>query len=185
MENAIRLTVIERNGDGINTFSEIAENVASVQITRSFIWHPHIIEDISSFDADIFFVDSYLPCSMSDFIKGLKAKISPSKILIACEFVQPDLVVSCLRAGANGYLEKSVSPQKFEQTIRECHKRMCFLPLSIAGLLYKQFIAHEGDAIRRTIFQLLSRGFLLKEIIQMTGLSENEIKSHVFLSLHR
>lgn len=179
----IRLILLEKSNGESTLFKKRAESFFNIQLINTVIYHPHVLEEFSPADADVFAVNINLPCNISFFIGEMKKKISPSKILMTCDFVQPDLIFNCLLSGASGYLEKYCSNKKFEQTIKDCHENLAFFPLSIIGLFYERFMKKESDLLRRKIFDLLSRGFLLKDVTLHTGLSEQEIKRQIYLSL--
>lgn len=181
----VRVILLEKNHEESALLRKRAENFTRIQLEDIVIYHPGVLEDLSPSDADVFVVNIDLPCDISFFISEMKKKISPSKILLNCEFVQPDLIFNCLRSGAGGYVEKYCAKNKFEQAVIDCSENLVHLPLSIIGLLYARNIIHEADATLKNIFNLLSKGFLLNDVISQTGLSEREIKHTIFLSLHR
>lgn len=185
MKNKIRLINIERSKDGAILFKQRTEDSTVVELISTHIYYPQIINEISNVDTDIIAVDIHIPCNAITFIKELKKKITPAKILLTCDFVQPDLIFNCLGAGANSYVEKYCSKNKFEQAVKDCSENLIQLPLSIMGLLYAKNILHETDAALKNIFYLLSKGFLLNDVTRQTGLSEREIKRSIFLSLHQ
>jgi DNA-binding NarL/FixJ family response regulator len=184
MENKIRLITVERNQERGALLKKRTANSEILQLVDSVVYSPSIIEEISQADADVFAVDVNLPCNIASFIGDFKKKISPAKILMSCDFVQPDLLVDCLRSGASGYIERNCSKIKLEQTVMDCSENLVHLPLSIIALLYARNIIHEADSALKNLFNLLSKGFLLNDVIAKTGLSEREIKRTIFLSLH-
>jgi DNA-binding NarL/FixJ family response regulator len=185
MEHKIRLIHIERNREDAVLFQRRQDGSEVSELAGTYIYHPEILKEAFPEQIDMVAVDTHLPCHMTDFIRELKNKISPAKILLTCEFVQPDLIYNCLRAGAGAYVEKYCSKDRFEQVLKDCSENMIYLPLSILGLLYAKQIIHGADARLKNILGLLSRGFLLNDVIDQTGLSEREIKRSLFLFLHR
>jgi len=179
----VRIVLLEKNTEESVLFRNRSENFINVQLADIVIYHPRVLEELSSFDADVFAVNIDLPCNISFFISEMKKKISPSKILMACDFVQPDLIFNCLRSGASGYVEKYADKNKFEQTVLDCHENLSMLPMSILGIMYAKKIMQEADASVKMIFSLFSKGYLLNDVMVQTGLSEHEIKRSIFLSL--
>src|SRR6185436_4787865 len=150
----VRIILLEKNNDESALFRKRSENFNTVQLADIVIYHPRILEELSPSDADVFAVNIDLPCNISFFISEMKKKISPSKILMVCEFVQPDLIFNCLRSGAGGYAEKFADKNKFEQTVLDCHENLSMLPLSIFGIMYAKKIMQEADATVKMIFNL-------------------------------
>ncbi|MEO8146107.1 MAG: hypothetical protein ABI723_00655 [Bacteroidia bacterium] len=184
MENKIKLVIIERSKDATTLLQRRMKDSSVIELTASFIYHPSFLEEVASFKTDIILLNINLPCDITAFIKDLKKK-TPAKIILSCEFIQPDLIFNCLIAGASGYVEKYATQTTLENGIKDCFENLSFLPLNIITLFYEQYVKHETNEIRKKIFSLLSGGFHLKEVVYETGLTEREIKQHIFLSVHR
>lgn len=184
MEKKVKIINIERNEEGIILFRNRAKLSSFIELHESHIYYPDILTRLDTSGAHMIAVDIHLPCNIAAFVAELK-KITTAKIIITCEFVQPDLIFNCLRSGAVGYVEKFCGKNKFEHVVTDCMDNMISLPLSIMGLYYAKNIMHEADSTFKNIFSLLSRGFLLHDVTRQTGLSEQEIKQHLFLSLQR
>jgi DNA-binding NarL/FixJ family response regulator len=181
----VRVILLEKNNEESALLRKRSEHFIHVQLADIVIYHPRVLEELSPSDADVFVVNIDLPCDISFFISEMKKKIFPSKILMNCEFVQPDLIFNCLRSGAAGYAEKYADKNKFEQAVLDCDENLSMLPMSIFGIMYAKKIMQEADATVKMIFNLFSKGYLLNEVMVQTGLSEREIKHSIFLSLHR
>lgn len=179
--NKIRLIVIEQNQEESFLFQKRAKPFIEIELISTVVYYPGIIETISLNDADVVAVNIRLP-RISAIVSELKKKIHPAKILLLCEFVQPDLILECLFAGAGGYVEKCTSNKKFEQSVKDCFESTSLFPLNIVSLLYSKIMLNDGEPIRKKVFQLFSKGFLLKDVVDQTGLTEEEIRKHVNFS---
>lgn len=180
--NKTRLIVLEQNQEESHLFQKRAKLFSEVELINTVIYYPGITETISSTEADVVAVNIRLP-RIAEIVSELKKKIHQAKILLLCEFVQPDLILECLLAGAGGYVEKYASNKKFEQSAKNCFQSTSHLPMNIVSLLYSKFMQNESETIRKKVFQLFSRGFLLKDVIHQTGLTEEEIWREINFSV--
>jgi DNA-binding NarL/FixJ family response regulator len=185
MNKRIRVVILERNAEQVHLFERRLKDSETIQLEKIHVYNPFVLEEFTPEGVDIFLVDIYLPCDITRFIKETKRKFSTSKILMNCDFVQPDLIFHCLLSGANGFIEKYAPINKFEQAVKDCHKNLSFLPLSIFQLMLQRYAAMEKDLILKNIFNLFSKGFLLNDVVLQTGLNEEDIKRRIFLSHQR
>ena len=185
MNKKIRVVILERNAELVHLFERRLKNSETIQLEKIYVYNPLILEEFTATGVDIFLVDIHLPCDITSFIKEIKKKFSTSKILMNCDFVQPDLIFHCLLSGASGFTEKYTAIHKFEQAIKDCHQNLSFLPLSIFQLMLQRYAAIEKDLTLKNIFNLFSKGFLLHDVVLQTGLNEEDIKRRIFLSHQR
>jgi DNA-binding NarL/FixJ family response regulator len=79
--------------------------------------------------ADVILLDLLMPgLSEIELVRQVRQVAPDSKILVLTSSQEEDMVVGSLRAGANGYLLKSGSPEALLQGIRDVAAGMMVLP---------------------------------------------------------
>jgi DNA-binding NarL/FixJ family response regulator len=103
-------------------------------------------------------------------------------------------VIAVIRAGARGYVTKSISPPELADAIRRVHDGDAVFSPRLAGFVLDAFAgqpappAHRAaddadlDTLtprEREVLQLLARGYLYKEIALRLGISTKTVEAHV------
>lgn len=102
-----------------------------------------------------------------------------ARVLIFSTFARDDEILSALRAGALGYLQKSSSRDDLLQAIRTVAEGGQSLPPEIAQRLKERQLEPEITPREREILALITRGNANKEIAANLGISEDTVKQHV------
>jgi DNA-binding NarL/FixJ family response regulator len=104
-------------------------------------------------------------------------------------------VIAVIRAGARGYVTKSISPAELADAVRRVHEGDAVFSPRLAGFVLDAFAAQpaappshpvaddaELDTLtprEREVLQLLARGYLYKEIALRLGISAKTVEAHV------
>jgi DNA-binding NarL/FixJ family response regulator len=102
-------------------------------------------------------------------------------------FEDSDAVFEALKAGASGYILKNTSPEKIIDSLVELHEGGSPMSPSIARKVLSSFnvlpISNTVNSLltKREIevLELLSKGFLYKEIADKQQISISTVKSHL------
>lgn len=183
MDKKIRVISIEKGSEGAGLFRTRLEHSDTATLVDSVVYRTGAEEEIHSVKADLVAVDVNLSCDVPELIARIR-KVTGLRVMVTCDFVQPDLIYDCLRAGASGYVERYTDKKRFDQAIRDCVSGEILLPLSILGLLSTRSIFGDADAALKNILRLLANGFLLPDVSFRTGYTEQDIKRSIFLTLH-
>ncbi len=122
---------------------------------------------------------------------GIKAAYPPARILILTSFGENDKVLPALRAGAQGYLLKTITPEELVQALREAYQGKIQLQPEIvsslvAGLAGGAEKSHpaatqpELSAQERELIRLLATGKDNREIAEHWCISKKMVKSQIF-----
>ncbi len=99
-----------------------------------------------------------------------------------------DKVFEALKAGANGYLLKSASPDQIVQAVHDVHQGGSPMSMSVARRVVKHFrpTAPTRDTFDAAlterefhVLELLAQGLLYKEIAARMDISEGSVKQHI------
>ena len=113
------------------------------------------------------------------------------KVIALTSFVEEDLVVRSIQAGASGYLLKNVSAEKLAEAIHAAASGQSTIESMVAQILLQasQKPAPVGDNLterERQILALVAEGMTNKEIAQQLSLSHGTVRvyvSHVLAKL--
>jgi DNA-binding NarL/FixJ family response regulator len=109
-------------------------------------------------------------------------------------------VIAVIRAGARGYVTKSIAPPELAEAIRRVHDGDAVFSPRLAGFVLDAFAAGSGEAARaapdesdvdqltpreQEVLRLLARGYLYKEIALRLGISAKTVEAHVSAVLRK
>ncbi|MBN9392492.1 MAG: response regulator transcription factor [Chloroflexi bacterium] len=117
----------------------------------------------------------------------IKALLPHTKVLIFTSVLESDAILRALKAGANGYLLKSIQSDELCRTIKMTTNGPVLLSSDVVRLLIKK---NEGSSSAESltereteVLRLLAEGKANKEIAHRLQLSEGTIKTHVSIIL--
>jgi DNA-binding NarL/FixJ family response regulator len=117
----------------------------------------------------------------------IKALLPNTKVLIFTSVLESDAILRALKAGANGYLLKSIQSDELCRTIKMTTNGPVLLSSDVVRLLIKKNeVSGSTESLteRETeVLRLLAEGKANKEIAHRLQLSEGTIKTHVSIIL--
>ena len=162
--------------DVIGEADDVATAVAAVLATRP----------------DVVLLDVHLPSGTgADVIAGVGARASGTRWLALSISDSPEDVVSVIRAGAHGYLTKSVSAADLVDAVRRVAEGDAVFSPRLAGFVLDAFGAAAGEiaevdeeldrlsAREREVMRLIARGYQYKEVAKELFISSKTVETHV------
>ncbi len=149
------------------------------------------VEAVRAHRPDVVLMDLQMPV-----VDGLAATRSitamnvATRVLVLTTFGRDDLVYSALRAGASGYLLKTVPPRQLVDAVRAVAAGDALLAPSLTRRLIEEWVqrprpdTHDRrlsslTAREREVLVLLAHGQSNSEVAHSLNLSESTVKTHV------
>lgn len=145
---------------------------------------------IRELDPDVVVLDVHLPDGRGDAVVHAVSPERPAVRFLALSVSDAaEDVIGVIRAGARGYVTKSISGKELAEAIERVRSGDAVFSPRLAGFVLDAFRAGErvaGDAElneltprEREVLQLIARGYLYKEIAARLNLSARTVESHV------
>jgi DNA-binding NarL/FixJ family response regulator len=154
----------------------------------------HAREHALGAQADVFLVDLGLPDGRGEALLTLLARHQPdAELLVFTVFGDEGRLVGALEAGATGYVLKGCSSEDLVQAIEQIRSGGAPISPLLARRLLQRFratpqvpapSASEADALllsqrESEVLDLLSQGYVNKEIAQRLGIAPATVGSHI------
>jgi DNA-binding NarL/FixJ family response regulator len=106
-------------------------------------------------------------------------------------------VIAVIRAGARGYVTKTISAEELADAIRRVHEGDAVFSPRLAGFVLDAFAGapppvpaddaelEQLTAREREVLQLIARGYMYKEIAHRLGISPKTVEAHVSAVLRK
>lgn len=185
----IQVAIVEDTEHTRETFRTIINGADGFSCENAFVDAETALRDLASIEPDVMLVDIELPgMNGIEFVKMARAGgHSPRTQFVMCTvFEDADRIFDSLAAGATGYLVKKTSASQLLEAIREVHGGGSPMSMQVARKVVSHFSAPrpgtEADILtkrEREVIELLSRGFLYKEIADKLNISQGTVHVHI------
>lgn len=142
-------------------------------------------------------LDIHMPGGGALEVVGQVSKHRPTQRFLALSVSDsPEDVIAIIRAGAGGYVTKSISAEELADAIRKVSEGTAVFSPQLAGFALDAFkgeipaaeIEPELDQLtprEREVLRLIARGYLYKEIALRLGISPRTVEAHVSAVLRK
>lgn len=170
------------------TFVLALNRSAAVHCVGAYSTGEQALREIPTAPPDVVLMDIHLPeMSGVTCVARLRAILPKLQILMLTRFEESDTIFRALRAGASGYLVKSIAPDEIVQAIEQVHAGGSPMSMQIARKVIAHFQAIprppddiDGLTMRELeVLQLLAKGRLQKNIASALGMSVNTLRTHL------
>jgi len=138
---------------------------------------------------DVVLLDVHMPDGGGvEVIRRSAAGGSPPRFLALSVSDAAEDVIAVIRAGARGYVTKSISPPELADAVRRVHEGDAVFSPRLAGFVLDAFAGPapqpetELDLLtprEREVLQHLARGYMYKEIALRLEISPKTVEAHV------
>jgi DNA-binding NarL/FixJ family response regulator len=148
------------------------------------------VQLIKDTDPEVVLLDVHLPDGSGDAIINAVAPERPGvKFLALSVSDAAEDVIAVIRAGARGYVTKTIAPDELAAAIERVAQGDAVFSPRLAGFVLDAFRA--GDHVagheelneltprEREVLQLIARGYMYKEIAARLHISAKTVESHV------
>jgi DNA-binding NarL/FixJ family response regulator len=162
------------------------------------------VREIVARAPDVVLLDVHLPGGGGiEILRRLDTEAPDAKCLALSVSDDPEDVIAVIRAGARGYVTKTISPTELVDAIRRVQEGDAVFSPRLAGFVLDAF-ANDGSGSgsapaagafdaeldqltprEREVLRHIARGYLYKEIAQRLGISVKTVEAHVSAVLRK
>ena len=138
-------------------------------------------ELIQSLKPDVALIDIRMP-ELDGVSVALKVKNEglPTAIIMLTSYDAQQYVIASLRAGARGFVLKTVSPKELTTAINTVAKGGLYLDPEVASVMGEQDFTPEPLSTReREVLLLAAKGLSSKEVARRLFISERTVQTHL------
>ncbi|WP_298119160.1 response regulator transcription factor [Flavobacterium sp.] len=183
----ITICIIEDIIDIQKGLKAIIENDNRFKLLNCFDNAEDAIELIPSLQPNVVITDINLPNKSGiDCVHEIKQVFQDIQFIMFTIYEDNDQVFEALKAGASGYILKNTSPNKIVESILELYEGGSPMSPKIARKVLSSFNQNISNPVNQLItkreqevLELLSKGFLYKEIADKLNISLSTVKRHL------
>jgi DNA-binding NarL/FixJ family response regulator len=192
----ITVSIVEDDHDTREHLAALLNGTATLRCLHTYATGEKALADIPRHPPTVALVDINLPgMSGVECVARLKLLLPTLPVLILTMYEENDLIFDALRAGANGYLLKSMPPEELLQALEEVQAGGAPMSMQIARKVVHYFHrppasgAELGSLSPREyeVLALLAKGRLYKEIASELGITLGTVRTHqqrIYEKLH-
>jgi DNA-binding NarL/FixJ family response regulator len=147
---------------------------------------------------DVVLLDVHMPggggLAVLEAVKAAQVP-DPPRFLALSVSDAPEDVIAVVRAGARGYVTKTIEPEALADAIRRVHAGDAVFSPRLAGFVLDAFasdVAAPGDpeldqltAREREVLRLIARGYAYKQVARRLNISIKTVETHVSAVLRK
>jgi DNA-binding NarL/FixJ family response regulator len=148
------------------------------------------IEEVRGLQPDVVLVDVHMPDGGGiAVVEGVTETNPDVKFLALSVSDQAEDVIAMIRAGARGYVTKTIEPEDLSDAIRRVHAGDAVFSPRLAGFVLDAFAGAlpsdedpELDQLtsrEKDVLRLIARGFAYKQVARKLNISIKTVETHV------
>lgn len=148
------------------------------------------IEEIRGYDPDVVLIDVHMPDGGGiAVVEGVGETNPDVKFLALSVSDQAEDVIAMIRAGARGYVTKTIEPEELSEAIRRVYAGDAVFSPRLAGFVLDAFagaIPSDDDpeldqltSREKDVLRLIARGFAYKQVARKLNISIKTVETHV------
>jgi DNA-binding NarL/FixJ family response regulator len=182
----IRVAIIEDDEKIRNGFKILVNDSENVKCVADYSDAESALLEISEVAPDVILMDINLPkMNGIDCVMQIKKILPDTLPIMLTVYDDVQSIYNSLQAGAFGYLLKTASPDEILYSINEVYQGGSPMSAQIARKIVQSFHKEEKDQKYKLsnreleILQLLTKGYLYKEIANQLDISSNTVHNHL------
>ncbi len=184
----ITVSVVEDDAPAREILAEWIERAPGFKCVSQHETVEHALESLPAEKPSVVLMDINLPgLSGIEGVRRLKPLLPETQFLMLTVYQDADHIFDALAAGATGYLLKQTPRNELLASIKEVHAGGSPMTSNIARRVVQAF--HRDDATvpeaaklsqrEREVLELLARGYLYKEIIDLLNVSRGTLNTYI------
>lgn len=131
---------------------ETLSEAVDIQVTGEASNYAEVREAIRNTACDVLVLDLNMPGRGGlEVLSSLRESDSPIKVLIVSMFPEDQYAIRCLRAGAQGYLNKAGDPADLIHAVRTVAQGRKYVTADVASMLVESLRAPEVESLHATL----------------------------------
>ena len=111
-------------------------------------------------------------------IRALRAEFAHARIVVFSNYARSEDVYQARKAGAEGFVEKSMKLERLIEAIRVVHSGARYMPPELAARMGERLLTQLSER-ENEVLTLIAKGRSNKEIGSLLGITEGTVKIHV------
>jgi len=184
----IKVSIVEDDALAREILAEWLEGTPGFKCVGQHGTVEHALESLPAEKPSVVLMDINLPgMSGIEGVRRLKPLLPETQFLMLTVYEDADHVFDALAAGATGYLLKQTPRSELLASIKDVHAGGSPMTSNIARRVVQAF--HREDAKvpesaklsqrEREVLELLARGYLYKEIVDLLNISRGTLNTYV------
>lgn len=184
----ITLAIVEDNESLRRNLAEMIQRESAWKLAGEFADGESALEELPAIKPSVVLMDINLPgMSGVECVARLTQLLPDTLIIMVTVYDDSDTIFESLASGASGYLLKPVQSDQLVDAIEEVMAGGAPMSMTIARRVVQTFrkpapeLGEDGQLWPREIeiLEMLSKGFLKKEIAEKLGISYWTVQTHV------
>ncbi|MGX5854269.1 response regulator [Dyadobacter jiangsuensis] len=182
-----RIIIFDDNQERLNSVAMLLNLSSAFICTGMFGNANNLLADITASRPDLVLMDIDMPgVNGIEATKMIRTHFDALPVIMQTNFEDDERIFDSLRAGANGYLLKKTSPERFLESLKEAFDGGAPMTGSIATRVLRYF-ASETAAKKdykltereKQILAFLTQGYSYKLIAAECNISYNTVNNHI------
>jgi len=173
-----------------------SELIAGVEVVGEADGVSEAVLLIARTTPDVVLLDVHMPEGGGvEVIRRIAGTEDPPRFLALSVSDDPEDVVSVIRAGARGYVTKTISGPDLIDAIERVHQGDAVFSPQLAGFVLDAFAGATADERddeldlltprEQEVLRLIARGYMYKEIARRLGISIKTVEAHTSSTLRK
>jgi two-component system, NarL family, response regulator LiaR len=173
--------------EGLRTFLALQDGI---EVAGEAADGREAVSEAERLRPDVVLMDLVMPeLDGVEAMRELRARVPGARVIVLTSYGEDDRLLPAIRAGAAGYLLKTVEPRELARAVRAAHAGEALLDPAVAARLVRAIAEPDGEAAlssgvrltprEREVLALIGRGWANKRIARELGVSEKTVKTHV------
>lgn len=186
MPDTIRVLIVDDHAvvrEGLRTFLDLQDGIEVVGEAGD---GEQALVEAERLRPDVVLIDLVMPrLDGVQAMRELRERLPRTRAIVLTSFLEDERLLPALRAGAAGYLLKSVQPQELARAVRAAAAGEALIDPAVGARLVEALgngREERADLLtprEREVLALIGRGYANKRIAAELGIAEKTVKTHV------